>query len=752
MINRSFVLLPAIACCVCFVGQLNAQKTIVNPAAMKPATVEPAPSKPASMESSATPTASEKAPDEVKPAAAAKPAGFLTQNLLPATTKAWISIPDAKDLTERFDRSQFGELAKNKTLKPFADSIKKQVKDLIDQQNVRLNLDVDQLEGVNSGEICFAGVLREGGQHGVVFLMDVSDTRDKAAQLRQRITKKLMARDATKKEGVIQGVEYTHLTLDKPKLFRTPRNTFHTIVDVKGDFKSSWMLVSNNEAVFRDVLRRLTNPERIQAVETLAAQPSFQTVMKQTDSADSDSQIKWFVDPFGYLELAQKIRDEESPSRIARTGSAEKLANAGFDAFRGIGGQVSVMTGEHEVLHKTFIYAKKLKAGQEQVFELLDFNTNKGQPHSVPRWVPEEASSVIIGDWNSQKALKAFGHFWDAQTKPGSWKQVLIDLKQDPNLQFDLEGVVDQIGNRFVIVAASEKPIGPESERVVISITLKGRAEFVFDNLSRANPDARIIKVGKHKFIEIDSTREPEGPELKIEELDLEDPDSLQDLEEGEEEEPKRFELFEKRYLVVSGNELLVANNKNFLKKILARRKSELESAPDYIRVKKTLKKLTDDTRVAWRQFGRLDKGLETNYEMMRRGEMASSQTMLARVVNRIFNNQAAEKARLEGKEFDADAVRKQELDGAKLPADFSKAIAPYLGPTGSVVEVMDDGWRISGVVLNRDNGPTLNPSDVPDPAGAADNETAIQPKLSEPETSETSQAVPMNDKTAKKP
>jgi len=278
VINRSFVLVSAILCCVCFVGQLHAQQTTVVPALGKPAFVKP----PVVEAAKAA-----KPQEAAKPDAVAKPSGFLSQNLLPATTKAWVSYPDAKDLSERFGRSQFGELAKNKTLKPFADSLKAQVKAWIDQQNVRLNLDVDQLNGVSSGEICFAGVLNEGGEHGILFLMDVSKTREKAVDLCDRIAKKLVARGATKKESTIQGVSYSQLTLDKPKVFRTPRNTFQTIVDVKGDNKSSWMLVSNNESVFRDVLRRLTNPERIQAVVTLAAQPSFQTVMKQTDQQNS---------------------------------------------------------------------------------------------------------------------------------------------------------------------------------------------------------------------------------------------------------------------------------------------------------------------------------------------------------------------------------------------------------------------------------------------------------------------------------
>lgn len=708
MINRSFVLVTAITLTVCIAGQLCAQKTITNPAFDKPSQSAPA-------------TLTKQLSTARQPAAAAiqaadtdqaqKSSKLRTQELLPATTKAWISIPNAKDLSDRFDRSQFGELAKNKTLKPFADSIKSQVKGWIDEQNVRLNLDIDQLDGVNSGEICFAGVLREGGEHGILFLMDVSDTRDKAVNLSDRISKKLLEQGATKKDGVIQGVDYTQLTLDKPKLFRTPRQTFKTIVDVKGDQKSSWMLVSNNESVFRDVLRRLTFPDRIQAVETLAAQKPYMAVMEQTKSAEFNSQLRWFVDPFGYLELAQKIRDEEATSNVPRNDLAKKLADAGFDAFRGIGGQISVMTGKHEVLHKTFVYADKVKSGHKKVFDLFDFKVNKNLPHQVPRWVLDEASSIIIGDWNIQRAFGAVGHFWDANTKPGSWKQLLIDLRTDPQLKFDLADVVGQIDNRFVVVSATERPIGPKSERVVISVRLKDRPQDVFDNLSRVNPDARIITVGKSKFIEIDSTLKDKDPDYKIDDIEgLDDLDDLDDLEEDdEEEEEERFELFEKRYITVAGipgdkssAELLICNDKNYLKKILARRKSNIEASADFMRVKMNLAGLTDDTKVAWRQFGRLDKGLETNYEMLRRGEMASSQTMLARVINQIFNKQAAENARLQGKDFDKDAVRKQELDGATLPKDFSKSIAPYLGPTGTVVEVLDGGWRITGVILNR--------------------------------------------------
>jgi hypothetical protein len=472
------------------------------------------------------------------------------------------------------------------------------------------------------------------------------------------------------------------------------------------------MLVSNNEAVFRDVFRRLTNPTKIQAVETLAAQTAFTAVMKQTKLGEHDAQVRWFVDPFGYMELAQKIRDDEAVSKVARNDFAKNLAKAGFDAFRGIGGRVGLMAGEHELLHRTFIYARKSnEKNAQKVFDLFDFNVNQSQPLDVPRWVPKDASSLIMGNWNTQKALSSVGHFVDAQNSPGFFKRMLNDLKLEPNLQFDVEGVVQQFGNQFFAAAVTERPITNSSERVIIGCKLSGKQKFVFDNLSRANPDARVIKLGGMDVIEVDSTREPEdGDEIPDFDIEIELEDELEDDLEEEEEEV-RFQLFEKRYILVIEDHILICNDKNYLRKILGKRKSVLGEAADFQLVKSALAKLTDDKKIAWRQFGRLDLTLETNYEMMRRNEMASSQTMLARVINRIFAKQAEAKARQEGKDVDKEAIRKQELDGATLPANFAEAIAPYLGPTGGVLEIEDGGWRMTGVMLKKPAAAKLAPA-----------------------------------------
>lgn len=75
---------------------------------------------------------------------------------------------------------------------------------------------------------------------------------------------------------------------------------------------------------------------------------------------------------------------------------------------------------------------------------------------------------------------------------------------------------------------------------------------------------------------------------------------------------------------------------------------------------------------------------------MLRQGKMAQSQTVLARLLNHML------------REGEDDEEREQKIDGKNMPANYAKAVAPYLGPSGWATETYSDGWRISGVVLKK--------------------------------------------------
>ncbi|MFN9751851.1 MAG: hypothetical protein ACK57U_10740, partial [Planctomycetota bacterium] len=62
-----------------------------------------------------------------------------------------------------------------------------------------------------------------------------------------------------------------------------------------------------------------------------------------------------------------------------------------------------------------------------------------------------------------------------------------------------------------------------------------------------------------------------------------------------------------------------------------------------------------------------------------------------ARILNRVFKTKDV-----------PENQRKQKIDGSTLPADYSTAVAPYLGPSGWVCETTDDGWLFSGCVLKK--------------------------------------------------
>ena len=172
-----------------------------------------------------------------------------SQELLPASTKAWISIRDAKQLEEKFLQTQLGQMSQDKKFAPFMDGVKGQFRDWLNEKNVRLGLNFDDLQGIRSGEICIAGILpvqpianKEQigrGSHGTVILVDVSDKLEKANKLMAKIDGDLVKRGAVKEnyEDVF-GAEVAKWKFPKKKRLEAQRFAFQTIAN-------GWLLSSD---------------------------------------------------------------------------------------------------------------------------------------------------------------------------------------------------------------------------------------------------------------------------------------------------------------------------------------------------------------------------------------------------------------------------------------------------------------------------------------------------------------------------
>jgi hypothetical protein len=90
--------------------------------------------------------------------------------------------------------------------------------------------------------------------------------------------------------------------------------------------------------------------------------------------------------------------------------------------------------------------------------------------------------------------------------------------------------------------------------------------------------------------------------------------------------------------------------------------------------------------------FGRLDEEMRPTFELIRQGKMPEAKTMFGKVLNNLLTT---EDERKEGE------LREQRIDGSTLPS--FEAVRRYFGPHGRVTRSEDDGWVITGAVLNKE-------------------------------------------------
>ena len=638
------------------------------------------------------PVVQEEAPDRIA-----------SENLLPASTAAWVSFPNIQALSEQFRESNIGRLSKDPDMKPFIESLTQQFRQWANEKNVRLGLTMDDIGELNAGEICVAGVLPPiGGEdaaplgrrsHGIVILADVKDSVAEAKAMLAKVNGKMEKAGAKQVEIVpIKDVEVTKWTwkhVDKKNVERE-----HTALQAVVE---GWMIASDNEMIFRDVIRRVKNTDADVGLDRLSTQPHFARIVAETQIEGCEPHFRWFVDPFGYLELAKAIAAEDRRFKQRDDNIGDVLEQQGFDAIKGVGGTLSFTNGERDIVHRSFAHIPPLEGqAQRRARGILDFRNQWKHNLNPEPWVVEDASSYFTFTWDVQNAFSNIGEVFDAFIHPkeeGDWLEFVAGFKQD--LAVDLPDLVGKIDNRFSFMSATEEPIGAESERVIVGIRVKTDLPGVFDMVGKMiGDDGKIEEIGGRQVIVVDTTEEDPGI------LNIQDPVFGDPVEEEKEEEEPEFNLFEKRYFVAvphndgaPGGYILLSNNSDYLTKILDQTRndsaSKLTEAKDFKRVNKLLNGMVDQNRVGVRQFGRTDKILETNYEMMRQGKMAQSQTVLARLLNEMFK---------EGE----DDLRDQKIAGDKMPKNYAEQVAPYLGPSGWAMETFNDGWRISGVVLKK--------------------------------------------------
>jgi hypothetical protein len=585
------------------------------------------------------------------------------ESLLPASTKGFLATSNVAELRKAFELTQPGELARLESFQPLVEDLQKQ---LDEQLRKRIGVKLDDVMNAAAGELAIALIQPDPtnrNSHAVAVVADVKGERAAAEALVASATKNLLAKKAkqvTKKAGdaTLTMLQLPAAAPDKPG----PTVVFCVHADT--------VVLADDEKVAAAIVARLGGG----AKGALQSVPAFGKIGDKTWSAAGKAPVhlRWFIEPLDYAEasraaLAEKKRRGPDPIKILR--------GEGFEAVAGIGGCLQLHADDREIVHRTYAYAppaNDAKKGERfrGAANLLEFPNAANL--TVQPWVPNAVSRYLTFQALPDKVFRSLGSLYDARAdEPGLWQETLAGLKggEDKGPKIDVsKELVAHLSGRVTLITHYHEPINTQSERWTLALELQ------------PGKDAEIaVRDAIEKLIDRRDMRK----------MKINGEDAWELLEELTKEEKERKKAPKsKGVLTVQQAHLFFGSHADYLETALEPHKpaDQLQNAADLKLVEDELAKL-GSRQDSFRFFTRGDESWRVNYELLRKGEMPSAQSLLGKWLSRML---PAEKG----------TPRKQLIKPELLPP-FADAVS-YLGPAGSFTQSDDQGWLTRGVLLKK--------------------------------------------------
>jgi hypothetical protein len=599
-----------------------------------------------------------------------------SETLLPAETKAWLSVPNLPELLESWNRTELSRLFTEGGMREFAEDLQRQILDKWSRTHQRLGLQLADFEGLATGELALAVVQTDDGA-ALAALADVRGNEPSAAEALREVAAALLEKNAQRQEIQAHGITLSVFDLPPKRRGDQPTQVVY--------FLHGGLLAAVDH---RPLAEQLAARVAGLAAPSLADRPAFAAVLNRCreTAADLAPQVRWWVDPFG---LALAMRASERPPREHNPDWLAILASQKFDAIQAVGGYVNFAHGNFGILHRSVVYAPQ---PHELAMRMLAFPN--GHDFTPQPWVPRNLATYATFQWDMKQAFDCFGSLFDEiYGEPGTWEDTLREIAEDPtgpriNIRRDL---IAHLGTRATILRDYKLPITPQSERRLFAAEVRNPQALraAIDKMMESDPSAHRRQIAGHDVWEI-TAEETHDAELQIENPELD-----ADLSEGGDADqdegsdmPGPVGIPNSAVAVAHGC-LLVASHVDLLEKVLTETAAEqrLAADPDFLQVSGELEKLGLSAHCA-RAFARTDEQFRITYELFRSGKMPEADTLLGRLLNTLLG---------EGKEGE---LRKPKFDGSKLP-DYS-VVQRYLGPAGTCVSAEETGWLIVGFTLNR--------------------------------------------------
>lgn len=649
--------------------------------------------------------------------AAATPA----DQLLPDSTKGAVLIPNWDKLETAFDATQLGQLLLDPVMKPFYEDLKVQIKEKSSRRLAKLGVTVDDLRGVHGGEIALALTLPKPNIAALVLIIDVTGHETEAVALREKISKNMQA----------QGGQFlgTKNGISHYRLAKYPGDTKEQFA---ANFLKKQSLVLTDDMATAELISAALDQPRVDSLKSIVA---YQAIGKKLIAASGElqPQVRWYLDPFGYTD-AMRVLDPPDAKPQGTADLLKVLRNQGFAAIQAIGGHVNFSTGQQELLHRTFIYAPgNTTAGAERFTlgaRLLDFPATKDL-HVQP-WIPREIATYATFNWKLRERFPAAETLVDEYVGgKGTFRDVLDSLSTEPDgPKVDIEKeIIANLSQRFTLMTDYQLPINQKSERLLVGIEIdlakNNQPEQTVSNAIKRmmQSDARVRAV-QHNGITIWETVQEKAnvvPELQISvpggaiQHDALEPTAyqaprgvpgkrLRPGQKGPNGKPIQKDLPNSAVAVANGH-LYIATHVDILVKVInhasqvkaqtagilavGKTSPSLDSSSDLNMILLEMEQGFQAKEICFRHFSRTDEEYRPTYELMKNGQMPTSETLFGKMLNNMFGDKKA-----------GAPPREQKIDASKLP-EFD-VVRRYLGPAGAFMTVEQDGWLLTGFTLRK--------------------------------------------------
>jgi len=627
--------------------------------------------------------------------------------IFPDATKGFFSIRNLNDFGKQWKQTQFGQLLDDPLMENFKHEVQKQ---LTERMESTFGLTLDGIASLPSGEVAFGMLALPSQVPGYVLTMDVTGKRNETDTYLANLTQKLVAAGVKKSTETYKGQEITILVFPPPEA--PPAALGNTKIELPPPierkayymFYQDVLIASDQLHLLQLIADRIAN----QSGKSLADVEGYQVTMKRCIDdmpAGVLPAIRWYIEPLDYGESIRiLLRGPAAQNRKDKPSIFTILKQQGFDSLQGIGGVVSIKSETQESVYRTFIYAKKPYKLAMRMFNFPD-STN----FAPPVWMPSDLARCTMLYLDPLSIFDNFGVLFDALIMPGEeglWESILSDLEKDPfgpkiNLR---EELVAHLGSRVLGMSRYEKPITVKSESIVIAVELKTGHESGMlagmEKLFGTDPEMQFTPYNSYKIWH----RKPVEDIVKPTVDDFEDifgfsgtstvPVKSSAVEEDYVERPPAFP---DGGIVVAKNCLFVGTNRDYLKAILDRLDSPVESSKstignelEYKEVDRIFGSMGLTDRAHFMQFfARTHETLRPTYELVRKNQMAQSEAVLSKVLNEVFASDSE------------SGVRRQLFDGTTLPA-FDK-VEHYFGKVGIFGVSEENGYFIKGFTVERE-------------------------------------------------